>query len=62
MENKIKLRSIEREISLRRRVYPRWVAAGRLKQAEADHEIRVMEAIADDYRKHIERDEPGLFY
>ncbi|MBS8227138.1 hypothetical protein [Vannielia litorea] len=38
-----------REAELRRRVYPRWVADGRMTQAEADRQIAVMEAIAADY-------------
>jgi hypothetical protein len=46
-----KLACIEREIKMRRRVYPRWVTDGRMTQAKADDEIKTMEAIADDYRK-----------
>lgn len=46
---------VEREVSMRRRVYPRWVAEGRMTQADADFQIRVMEAIAADYA------EPNLF-
>ena len=38
-----------REAKLRRRLYPRWVADGRLTQGEADMQIAVMEAIAADY-------------
>lgn len=45
----------EREVKMRKRVYPRWVASGRMIQAEADYQIRVMEAIASDYA------EPSLF-
>ncbi len=44
-----------REVKMRRRVYPRWVAGGRMTQAKADEEIAIMEAIAADYA------EPGLF-
>ena len=40
---------LERELRMRRRVYPRWVQAGKLSQAEADREITVMEAILADY-------------
>lgn len=40
---------LERELRMRRRVYPRWVKAGRLTQAQAEHEIAVMEAILADY-------------
>lgn len=36
-----------REAFIRRRVYPRQVDAGRLKQADADRRIDLMEAIAD---------------
>lgn len=39
------IREVEREISLRRRVYPRWVAQGRLTQAAADKQIAIMEAV-----------------
>jgi hypothetical protein len=35
-----------REARMRRRVYPRWVAEGRMQQADADHQIACMEAIA----------------
>lgn len=45
----------EREVKMRRRVYPRWVAEGRMTQADADYQIHVMEAIAADYA------EPNLF-
>ena len=48
-----KLRCVEREIAMRKAVYPKWVESGRMKQAKADHEIAVMEAIADDIRNQI---------
>jgi len=51
-----KLACVEREIKMRRRVYPRWVGDGRMTQAKADSEIQTMEAIADDYRKAAEKD------
>lgn len=35
-----------RELALRQRVYPRWVAAKKMKQAEADKEIAAMAAMA----------------
>lgn len=40
---------IERELRMRRRVYPRWVSTGRLTQAQADREIAVMAAVLADY-------------
>lgn len=45
-----KLDAVEREIRMRRRVYPRWVSERRMTQARADAEIAVMEEIAADYR------------
>jgi hypothetical protein len=36
---------VEREIKMRRRVFPRWVEAGRMTQAKADAEIAAMEAV-----------------
>lgn len=36
---------VEREIAMRRRVYPRWVADGRMTQAKADAEIAAMSAV-----------------
>lgn len=44
-----------RELKMRRRVYPRRVAEGRMTEAEADREIALMQAIAEDYA------EPNLF-
>lgn len=41
---------VEREISLRRRVYPRWVAQNKLTQEKADREIALMEAVAKTLR------------
>jgi hypothetical protein len=44
-----------RELKMRRRVYKRWVAEGRMSEAEAEREIALMQAIADDYA------DPNLF-
>jgi len=46
---KMKHAAALRELRMRRKVYPRQVKARRMKQADADHEIAVMQAIADDY-------------
>lgn len=45
-----KLACIEREIKMRLQVYPRWIEKGRMTREKADHEIAVMQAIAEDYR------------
>lgn len=39
------IRCVEREIALRRHVYPRQVSIGRMKPGEADEEIRRMESV-----------------
>ena len=44
-----KLRAIEREIGFRRLVYPRRVTSKKMTQKQADWQLRVMEAIRDDY-------------
>ncbi len=36
-----------RELRMRQNVYPKWVAAGRMKQEAADREIATMQAIID---------------
>lgn len=35
----------ERELRMRRRVYPRWVQQERMSQTTADHEIACMQSI-----------------
>jgi hypothetical protein len=39
------LKSAQRELALRRRVYPKWVAREKMTQEDAAHEICCMEAI-----------------
>ena len=46
-----KLEAIRREIRWRKRVYPNRVETGRMPPAEADYQIRIMEAIAADYER-----------
>lgn len=49
-----KFKEARRELAQRKRVYPRLVAQGSLKQAEADRQIAIMEAIRDDYARAIQ--------
>lgn len=56
-----KLRCTERELRQRRRVYPRLVEIGRMRQAEVDRETACMEAIAADYRAQVSAGRPDLF-
>jgi hypothetical protein len=47
-------RCAEREVAMRRRVYPERVAIKRMSQALADREIAMMETIAAMLRKQAE--------
>jgi len=51
-----KLRCAERELRMRNKVYPRWVADGRMTDLQAKREIELMEDIAADYRAQTELD------
>ncbi len=42
---------IKREIAMRERNYPKWVAAGRMKQAEADRELDRMRAVLNSLER-----------
>lgn len=46
-----KRREIVRELKLRQRVYPRWIEAGKLSEAEARRQIDIMTEIARDYEE-----------
>ena len=46
-----KIKSIAREIALRKRVYPKWIANGKMDSNAALREISIMEAILNDYQK-----------
>ena len=41
------IKAAARELAMRRNVYPKWVASGRMKQAVADHETEAMAAILE---------------
>jgi hypothetical protein len=49
-----------RELVLRKRVYPQWVANGRMTQEKADKEIAAMAAILDHLLKAAGRHEENL--
>jgi hypothetical protein len=38
------IKEVGREIGMRKNVYPKWVASGRLSQAQADKQLAAMEA------------------
>jgi hypothetical protein len=56
-----KLRCVERELSYRRRVYTRLVARGKMSEPQRIEELRLMEAIRDDYRDLVSDEAIPLF-
>ena len=44
------LAELERELGVRKNIYPRWVQEGKLKQQQADHRIHVLEDIKEVVR------------
>lgn len=51
--------AVARELALRRNVYPGRVTAGKMKQAEADHQIAAMEAVLETLKRvQIDREPP----
>lgn len=44
-----KLVDSQRELAMRKRLYPQWVAAGRMSKKMADRQIAIQEAIVQDY-------------
>ena len=44
---------VDREIEMRRRVYPRQVAAGRLTQSRADRDLLLMRAVRDKLMEQV---------
>jgi hypothetical protein len=53
----VKLTEIKRELAMRRKVYPRSVSSMTMKKSDADHQIRVMEAIEADYAARVEAEQ-----
>ncbi len=39
--------SVEREIAMRKRLYPRWILDKKITQKNADYEIRCMECVRE---------------
>lgn len=51
---------VRREVGMRERVYPRWIAAGNMTQAKADREIEAMKAVLATLVRLQEQREPSL--
>jgi hypothetical protein len=56
LEDQVKC--VEREISMRERVYPRWVADKKLTQSTADRELNAMRAVLRTLKNLLENPTP----
>jgi hypothetical protein len=56
-----KLKCVERELRYRHRVYGRLVERGKMSEPQRHQEIKIMEAILDDYRQLVDDEAPQLF-
>jgi len=54
-----KLEEADREVAMRRRVYPKQIARGDLSLAKANRQIEIMRAIAQDYHRAAIAEERG---
>ena len=52
--NAEKLACAKRELQMRENVYPRWIAQNKIREAEARHQLAVMRAIVEDYKKLVD--------
>jgi hypothetical protein len=55
-----KLKEVERELKYRRFVYPKAIERNQMTVKASNRQMHIMEAIADDYRERIARDEDLL--
>lgn len=48
-----KVKALNRELDYRRRLFPDWIAKGRLDQASADRRVELVEMVRDLYWRHM---------
>ena len=56
-----KILEIERELKIRRTMYPRWIDAGKINTAQADKRILIFEAMLEDYNARLADEHPDRF-
>lgn len=57
---KEKIKEIERELKMRKKVFPTWVLQGRVKQDVADKRIEIMEEILKDYQEKAKEEDKQM--
>jgi hypothetical protein len=51
---------VRRELGMRRYKYPQWTGAGTMKQADADRQMKRLEAVLETLMRVQERERPPL--
>jgi hypothetical protein len=54
--NTDKLKCAQRELAMRKRVYPRWIEQNKMSEGKSAHEIACMEAIVADFQAAVEKE------
>lgn len=54
------IKEVQREINMRKRVFPTWVLQGRVKQDVADKRIEIMEEILKDYQEKAKEEDKQI--
>lgn len=47
------IKEIQRELNMRKRVYPNWILQERIKEDIANKRIKIMEKILEDYKQKL---------
>lgn len=55
-----KMKEIQRELNMRKRVFPTWVLQGRITQQVADKRIKIMEEILKDYQEKAKEEDKQM--
>lgn len=57
------IKEIQRELNMRKRVYPNWILQERIKENIANRRIKIMEKILEDYKeKLISEDKQAVLF
>lgn len=53
-----KFKCLQRELTLRMRMYPKWISQGTLSSEKAAHELTVLRAVIEDYKRKLAEENP----
>lgn len=57
MTTQEKIKEIQRELNMRKIVFPTWVLQGRIKEDVANKRIKIMEEILADYQEKAKQED-----